>query len=130
MKTIDELRVEIQSACDAAIARGLKISADIWGVGWRNEDGALEIPDGDGACVCPMGALAIARDVKAEVGEDDIPDENIIMAGHLGLKTKDVEDFTSGFDGVDMSRSDFAALGREFRAKFVLEEEDDDEGAP
>lgn len=117
MPTVDELREEIQAACDEVIGDGLLIGDSDWGVEWSNEDGAIS----HSPCVCPLGALAIVKNIVAEVDEDGVKDADVVIARHLGVKADNLIDFINGFDDTALAadNSEFTNLGREFRAKYI-----------
>lgn len=85
----EDLRETVVAACEAAIARGLALSAkDGWGV-------LLELPawkPKPNCRVCPMGAVLIG----SEAGP--LAYQQVDAAGLLGVDEVWVRAFTDGFD--------------------------------
>lgn len=109
------LEQRLVDACEAARAKGKKITSGIWGV-YRGDSGW-----DCGPCCCVFGAVLLIynppRDEKS-------PYKTVVLERHLEIDTGTIAAVMSGFDGLPLAeykgdRRDAFALGVRLRERFV-----------
>lgn len=112
---LSALEQRLIAACEAAIAKGKKITSGIWGV-YRGDSGW-----DCGPCCCVFGAVLL---VDNPPRDERVPYKCAVLERVLGIDTGTVAGVMSGFDGVPFAefrgtRRDAFDLGVRLRARFA-----------
>jgi hypothetical protein len=121
---IGTLRDRIEAGCERALEQGYSIGAQSWGVEWLERGEMAHVPPG--ACLCPLGCLAVTEGDLGPVPDEGIlnTEQDAVFARALGVSIAWIDSFIDGVDDIKTLRperriADAYALGTEMRAKYI-----------